>query len=85
MYCEARATKCLPMLRPRAAARSMNPFVSSRLSRSVNVSAVERMRRVPAGYRFERVDGFTWKRNILSGGRAAVEASFDRFLAAAHG
>lgn len=49
----------------------------------MNVSAVERMHRLLAGYRFERVCGFTWKRNILSGGRASVEASFDRFLSAA--
>ncbi len=32
------------------------------------------------GYAFDDVFGFTWGRNIIGGGRAAVDASFDRFL-----
>jgi len=34
------------------------------------------------GYKFDDVYGFTWGRNIIGGGRAAVDASFDRFLSA---
>ena len=36
-----------------------------------------------AGYEFRDVYGFTWGRNILGGGREAVDASFARYLAAA--
>ena len=32
------------------------------------------------GYDFADVYGYTWGRNILGGGRAAVDASFERFL-----
>lgn len=32
------------------------------------------------GVAFEDVYGYTWRRNILGGGRAAVDASFERFL-----
>jgi hypothetical protein len=28
------------------------------------------------------VYGYTWSRNIIGGGRAAVDASFERYLAA---
>lgn len=34
------------------------------------------------GYQFDDVYGYTWGRNILGKGRAAVDASFDRFLTA---
>ncbi|MDI9238212.1 MBL fold metallo-hydrolase [Lysobacter sp. LF1] len=34
------------------------------------------------GFAFEDVYGYTWGRNILGGGRDAVDASFDRHLAA---
>jgi hypothetical protein len=43
-------------------------------------SDVRAMRERIAGYAFEDVYGYTWGRNILGGGRAAVDASFDRFL-----
>lgn len=33
-------------------------------------------------HRFEDVYGYTWGRNIIGGGREAVEASFDRYFAA---
>src|SRR3546814_12338126 len=33
-----------------------------------------------AGYDFEDVYGYTWGRNIIGGGRAAVDASFDIYL-----
>jgi hypothetical protein len=35
-----------------------------------------------AGYDFEDVYGYTWGRNIIGGGRAAVDASFERYLSA---
>ncbi len=34
------------------------------------------------GYAFDDVFGYTWGRNIIGGGREAVYASFDRYLAA---
>ena len=43
-------------------------------------SAVRRMRALLAPYAYDDVYGFSWGRNILGNGRAAVEASFDRFL-----
>lgn len=43
---------------------------------------VHRMRSRLAGCDFEDVYGFTWGRNIIGGGRAAVDASFARYLAA---
>lgn len=35
-----------------------------------------------AGYDFDDVYGYTWGRNIIGGGRAAVDASFQRYLSA---
>ena len=35
-----------------------------------------------AGYAFEDVYGFSWGRNIIGGGRAAVDASFELYLSA---
>jgi hypothetical protein len=43
-------------------------------------SDVRAMRERLEGYAFADVYGFTWGRNILGGARAAVDASFDRFL-----
>lgn len=37
------------------------------------------------GYAFDDVYGYTWGRNILGAGRAAVDASFDRYLRAVAG
>lgn len=45
-------------------------------------SDVRAMRERLAGYDFEDVYGYTWNRNILGNGRAAVDASFARHLAA---
>ncbi len=45
-------------------------------------SEVRAMRERLAPYAFERVYGYSWGRNIRHGGRAAVDRSFDRFLAA---
>ncbi|CAM0998465.1 Metallo-beta-lactamase domain-containing protein [Rhodanobacter sp. Root179] len=44
--------------------------------------AVRGMQTRLAGYAFEDVYGFTWGRNIIGGGRAAVDASFDIYLSA---
>jgi hypothetical protein len=44
--------------------------------------AVRGMQARLAGYAFEDVYGFTWGRNIIGGGRAAVDASFDIYLSA---
>jgi hypothetical protein len=48
-------------------------------------SDVRAMRERLAGYAFEDVYGYTWGRNIVGGGREAVEASFDRYFAAVAG
>jgi hypothetical protein len=48
----------------------------------MRTSDVRAMRTRLAGYEFDDVFGYTWGRNILGGARAAVDASFDRFLAA---
>lgn len=42
--------------------------------------AVRTMRARLAPYVFEDVYGFTWNRNIMGGGRAAVDRSFTRYL-----
>ncbi|WP_250633126.1 MBL fold metallo-hydrolase [Pinirhizobacter soli] len=44
-------------------------------------SDVRTMRERLAGFEFEDVYGYTWGRNIIGGARAAVDASFDRYLA----
>lgn len=44
-------------------------------------SEVRAMQARLAGIRFEDVYGYTWGRNIIGGGRAAVDASFERYLA----
>lgn len=44
--------------------------------------AVRAMRTALAGFAFEDVYGYTWGRNIIGGGRAAVDASFERYLSA---
>ncbi|HWK74428.1 MAG TPA: hypothetical protein VNQ81_09180 [Povalibacter sp.] len=44
--------------------------------------AVRDMRRRLEGYEFDDVYGYTWGRNILGGGRAAVDRSFERYLEA---
>ncbi|RUL78960.1 MBL fold metallo-hydrolase [Dyella choica] len=43
---------------------------------------VKAMRARLDGYAFEDVFGYTWNRNIMGGGRAAVDVSFDRYLTA---
>lgn len=51
----------------------------------MKTSDIRAMRDRLAGYDFADVFGFTWGLNIIGGGRAAVDASFDRFLAAVEG
>jgi hypothetical protein len=48
-------------------------------------SDVSGMRSRLQGYDFEDVFGYTWGRNIIGGARAAVDASFDRYLTAVSG
>lgn len=43
---------------------------------------VRRMQALLAPYAFDDVYGYTWGRNIIGGARAAVDASFARYLAA---
>lgn len=43
---------------------------------------VHAMRALLADHAFDDVFGYTWGRNIIGGARAAVDASFDRYLAA---
>ena len=45
-------------------------------------SDVTDIRRRLGCYAFEDVFGFTWRRNIIGGGRKAVDESFDRYLKA---
>jgi hypothetical protein len=45
-------------------------------------SDVRHMQALLAGYDFDDVFGYTWNRNIIGGGRAAVDASFARYLQA---
>jgi glyoxylase-like metal-dependent hydrolase (beta-lactamase superfamily II) len=45
-------------------------------------AAVQRMRALLEGRAFDDVVGFTWGRNIIGGARAAVDASFERYLKA---
>jgi hypothetical protein len=44
--------------------------------------AVRGMQARLAGWDYEDIYGFTWGRNIIGGGRAAVDASFERYLSA---
>ena len=46
----------------------------------MKTSEVRAMRDRLSGYEYEDVYGYTWGRNIIGNGRAAVEASFDRHL-----
>ncbi len=48
----------------------------------MKTSDVRAMRVRLAGFDFADVFGFTWGRNIIGGGRQAVDESFDRFLKA---
>jgi len=48
----------------------------------MKTSDVRAMRVRLAGFDFADVFGFTWGRNIIGGGRDAVDESFDRFLKA---
>jgi glyoxylase-like metal-dependent hydrolase (beta-lactamase superfamily II) len=43
-------------------------------------SAVRAMRDRLSGFDFDTVHGYTWGRNIIGGGREAVDRSFDRYL-----
>jgi hypothetical protein len=43
-------------------------------------AAVRSMQARLANYAFEDVYGYTWGRNIIGGGREAVDRSFDRYL-----
>ncbi|MCA9321439.1 MAG: MBL fold metallo-hydrolase [Planctomycetes bacterium] len=51
----------------------------------MKTSDVVALRERLAPYAFEDVLGYTWGRNIIGGGREAVDASFDRYLAAVRG
>lgn len=51
----------------------------------MKTSEVRGMRSRLARYEFEDVFGFTWGRNIIGAARAAVDASFDRYLQAVSG
>ena len=48
----------------------------------MNTSDVRRMRERLSGHAFDDVFGYSWGRNIIGGGRAAVDASFARHLRA---
>lgn len=48
----------------------------------MKTSDVLAMRERLAPFEFEDVFGYTWGRDILGGGRAAVDASYERYLAA---
>jgi glyoxylase-like metal-dependent hydrolase (beta-lactamase superfamily II) len=46
----------------------------------MKTSEVRAMRERLSGYDYDSVYGYTWGRNIIGKGRAAVDASFDRHL-----
>lgn len=48
-------------------------------------SDVHAMQERVSRYGFEDVYGYTWGRNIVGGGRDAVDASFERYFAAVAG
>jgi hypothetical protein len=48
----------------------------------MKVRDVQAMRERLAGLAFDDVYGYTWGRNIIGGGRAAVDRSFNRYLQA---
>lgn len=48
----------------------------------MKASDVRHMQTLLEGYDFEDVFGFTWGRNVIGGGRTAVDASFTRYLQA---
>jgi hypothetical protein len=48
-------------------------------------AAVAAMRARLASYGFADVYGYTWGRNIIGGGKAALEASFERYFGAVRG
>ncbi len=47
-------------------------------------AAVRAMRERLAALEYDDVYGYSWGRNIIGGARAAVEASFERYLAVVH-
>ena len=51
----------------------------------MKTSAVRAMRARLSRFAFEDVYGFSWGRNIVGGGRAAVDASFQRYFEAING
>lgn len=51
----------------------------------MRTSDVLALRQKLAAYAFKDVFGYTWGRTIVGGGRRAVDASFDRYLAAVNG
>lgn len=51
----------------------------------MRTSDVIDMRARLSKFHYENVYGYTWGRNIVGGGRDAVEASYDRYLAAVNG
>jgi hypothetical protein len=51
----------------------------------MRTSDVVAMRERLASYEFEDVYGYTWARNIIGGGRQAVDRSFERHLRAVLG
>jgi hypothetical protein len=46
----------------------------------MNPADVRAMRARLAPFAFDNVFGCTWGRNIIGGGRAAVDASFERYF-----
>lgn len=51
----------------------------------MRTSDVVAMQRRLAPYEFEDVYGYTWGRNIIGGGRGAVDISYERYLSAVRG
>lgn len=48
----------------------------------MRIADVQRMRDLLAPFEYEDAYGYSWGRNIIGGARAAIHASFDRYLAA---
>ena len=51
----------------------------------MRTSDVIDMRERLSKFEYDDVYGYTWGRNIVGGGKEAVEASYDRYLAAVNG
>ena len=65
--------------------RSVSFFYSNPNFIPMRVSEVLKMRALLSQVDYDDVYGYSWGRNIIGGARAAVDASFERYLAMVSG